>query len=226
MIQGIQRHRSGIRARCNAILQYSTAPANREGTCAEDGMRLLYDPNLVKPEMCSLDCSLIGTSWGDRTFVYEWYRPFLLKYARKMRDMGIKPELECFNPESVEDVFNVLVPAGVLEEPVSLSFVMGMDRISQGSISFSEENLDFMIKKLPKDRFVNFSTISIGAKHHVPGMAMTVLKGGGAGWVWKTTSTTPPESCSRATPKWWSGPYASSASWAWRSPPPTRPAKF
>ena len=143
-------------------------------------MRLLYDPDLVKPEMCSLDCSLIGTSWGDRTFVYEWYRPFLLKYARKMRDMGIKPELECFNPESVEDVFNVLVPAGVLEEPVSLSFVMGMDRISQGSISFSEENLDFMIKKLPKDRFVNFSTISIGAKHHVPGMAMTVLKGGGA----------------------------------------------
>ena len=81
---------SGIRARCNAILQYSTAPANREGTCAEDGMRLLYDPDLVKPEMCSLDCSLIGTSWGDRTFVYEWYRPFLLKYARKMRDMGIK----------------------------------------------------------------------------------------------------------------------------------------
>ena len=156
---------SGIRARGNAILQYSTAPANREGTCAEDGMRLLYDPDLVKPEMCSLDCSLIGTSWGDRTFVYEWYRPFLLKYARKMRDMGIKPELECFNPESVEDVFNVLVPAGVLEEPVSLSFVMGMDRISQGSISFSEENLDFMIKKLPKDRFVNFSTISIGAKH-------------------------------------------------------------
>ena len=73
---------SGIRARCNAILQYSTAPANREGTCAEDGMRLLYDPDLVKPEMCSLDCSLIGTSWGDRTFVYEWYRPFLLKYAR------------------------------------------------------------------------------------------------------------------------------------------------
>ena len=82
--------------------------------------------------MCSLDCSLDRHEpGGDRTFVYEWYRPFLLKYARKMRDMGIKPELECFNPESVGDVFNVLVPAGVLEEPVSLSFVMGMDRISR-----------------------------------------------------------------------------------------------
>ena len=55
-----------------------------------------------------------------------------------------------------------------------------MNRISQGAISFSEANLDFMISKLPKDRFVNFSTISIGGKNHVPGMAMTVLKGGGA----------------------------------------------
>ena len=171
---------SGIRAKCNIITQYSTAPANVAGATAEDGMKLLYDPNLVKPDMCSLDCSLISTTWGGRTFVHEWYREFLLKYAKMMKDMGIKPELECFEPTAIEDVFNVLQPAGVLEGPVSLSFVMGMDRISQGAISFSEENLDFMIKKLPRDQFVNFSTISIGAKNHVPGMAMTVLKGGGA----------------------------------------------
>lgn len=171
---------SSIRAKCNLITQYSTAPANRPGTCAEDGMKLLYDKDLVKPDMCSLDCSLISTSWDGRSFVYEWYRDFLLKYAKMMKDLGIKPELECFEPTAVEDVFNILQPAGVLDGPVSLSFVMGMDRISQGAISFSEENLDFMIKKLPRDQFVNFSTISIGAKNHVPGMAMTVLKGGGA----------------------------------------------
>lgn len=171
---------SRIRAKSPIITQYSTAPANREGAYAEDGMKLLYDPDLVKPDMCSLDCSLISTSWNGRTFVHEWYRDFLLKYAKKMNDMGIKPELECFEPASIEDVFNVLQPAGVLDDPVSISFVLGMDRISQGAISFSEENLDFMIRKLPRDRFVNFSTISIGGKNHVPGMAMTVLKGGGA----------------------------------------------
>lgn len=171
---------SRIRAKCNIITQYSTAPANRAGAVAEDGMRLLYDKDLVKPDMCSLDCSLISTSWNGRTFVHEWYREFLLKYAKMMKDMGIKPELECFEPTSIEDVFNVLQPAGVLDDPVSISFVLGMDRISQGSISFSEENLDFMIRKLPRDQFVNFSTISIGGKNHVPGMAMTVLKGGGA----------------------------------------------
>lgn len=171
---------SGIRAKCNIITQYSTAPANKAGTGAEDGMALLYYKDLVKPDMCSLDCSLISTSWAGRTFVYEWYRDFLLKYAKMMKNMGIKPELECFEPTSIEDVFNILAPAGVLDDPISLSFVMGMDRISQGAISFSEKNLDFMISKLPTDRFVDFSTISIGAKNHVPGMAMTVLKGGGA----------------------------------------------
>lgn len=171
---------SRIRAKCPIITQYSTAPANREGAYAEDGMKLLYDPDLVKPDMCSLDCSLISTSWNGRTFVHAWYRSFLLKYAQKMKDMGIKPELECFEPTSVEDVFNILQPAGVLDGPVSISFVLGMDRISQGAISFSEANLDFMIGKLPRGQFVNFSTISIGGKNHVPGMAMTVLKGGGA----------------------------------------------
>ncbi|MBR3400791.1 MAG: 3-keto-5-aminohexanoate cleavage protein [Parasporobacterium sp.] len=171
---------SRIRAKCNIMTQYSTAPANRAGTVAEDGMKLLYYKDLVKPDMCSLDCSLISTSWDGRTFVYEWFRDFLCKYAKMMKDLGIKPELECFDPTSVEDVFRVLYPAGVLDDPVSLSFVMGMDRISQGAISFSEENLDFMIRKLPKDRFVNFSTISIGAKNHVPGCVMTILKGGNA----------------------------------------------
>lgn len=169
-----------IKSKCNIITQYSTAPANRAGSNAEDGMKLLYYKDLFKPDMCSLDCSLISTSWNGRTFVYEWYRKFLIKYAGLMKELGIKVELECFDPTSVEDVFRVLAPAGVLDDPISLSFVMGMDRISQGAISFSEENLDFMIKKLPKDRLVNFSSISIGAKNHVPGMVMTILKGGNA----------------------------------------------
>jgi len=170
---------SGIRAKCNVITQYSTAPAGAFAH-AEEGMKLLYADDLVKPDMCSLDCSLIATKWQGETFVHAWYRDFLLKYAKMMKDMGIKPELECFNPVTMEDVFGVLEPAGVLDDPISLSFVMGMERISQGSISFSEENLNFMISKLPRDKFVNFSTISIGAKNHIKGLALTVLKGGGA----------------------------------------------
>ena len=161
---------------CDVIINCTSSGASAEHP-ATDEERMAHHQELEGIEMGSYDAGTFNWMPGG---VFVNSPQFLQKLGDLYMEKGIKPELECFNPESVEDVFNVLVPAGVLEEPVSLSFVMGMDRISQGSISFSEENLDFMIKKLPKDRFVNFSTISIGAKHHVPGMAMTVLKGGGA----------------------------------------------
>lgn len=169
---------SEVRARCSGVLQYSTAPACIPGATAEDGMQLLYDKELVKPEMCSLDCSLIGTTWKGRTFVYQWSREFILKYLALMQKMRIKPELECFNVETLEDVVHFYLPSGLLDEPLSLSLVMGMERISQGAIGFSEENLDFLISKLPKDKPVSFTTIAIGAKNHVRGLTMSALKGG------------------------------------------------
>ena len=94
-----------------------------------------------------------------------------------MKELGIKTELECFNPVTVEEVFGVLKPAGVLDDPISLTFVMGMDKVSQASISYSEENLNFMIGKLPKNEFVNFSTLAIGA-NQLQGTVLTLLKGG------------------------------------------------
>jgi len=115
--------------------------------------------------------------WGDLSFIYKWERPWLLKTAQKMMDLGIKPELEVFNPSSVEDVFNVLVPAGVIADPPSLTFVMGMNKVSQGAISFSQHNLDFMISLLPTDRFVNWSTMAIGA-NQLHGITYGLLKGG------------------------------------------------
>jgi 3-keto-5-aminohexanoate cleavage enzyme len=145
---------------------------------ADDGVQLLdMTDKSCLPEMCSLDCSLITTTWGDMSFIYRWERAWLVKNAQKMMDLGIKPELEVFNPSSVEDVFGVLVPAGVIADPPSLTFVMGMNKVSQGAISFSQSNLDFMIGLLPKDRFVNWSTMAIGS-HQLQGVTYGLLKGG------------------------------------------------
>ncbi len=170
---------SGIRAKCPIIIQNSTAPATKPGSEADDGVQLLYnmkDPSCL-PDMCSLDTSLITTVWGDLCFIYKWYRDWLIKQAKRMMELGIKPEIETFNPSSVEDVFNVLYPAGVLSDPVSLTFVMGMNKVSQGAISFSQPNLDFMISLLPKDRHVNWSTLAIGS-HQLQGVTYGLLKGG------------------------------------------------
>ncbi|NLE10587.1 MAG: 3-keto-5-aminohexanoate cleavage protein [Actinobacteria bacterium] len=169
---------TGLRAKCPVIIQNSTAPATKPGSEADDGIALLdMEDKSCLPEMCSLDTSLITTVWGDLSFIYRWERPWLIKTAQRMMDLGIKPEIEVFNPSSVEDVFNVLVPAGVIADPPSLTFVMGMNKVSQGAISFSQHNLDFMISLLPTDRFVNWSTMAIGA-NQLHGITYGLLKGG------------------------------------------------
>lgn len=170
---------TGIRAKCNIITQNSTAPATKPGSEADDGVQLLYDDSIrdALPEMCSLDTSLITTVWGDLSFIYRWERDWLLKQAKRMMELGIKPEIEAFNPSSVEDVFSTLDAGGVLPDPVSMTFVMGMNKVSQGAISFSQPNLDFMISLLPKDKYVNWSTMAIGA-HQLQGVTYGLLKGG------------------------------------------------
>jgi 3-keto-5-aminohexanoate cleavage enzyme len=169
---------SGLRAKCPIIIQNSTAPATKPGSDADDGVALLdMKDKSCLPEMCSLDCSLITTAWGELSFIYRWERPWLIENARKMMELGIKPELEVFNPTSIEEVFNVLVPAGVIPDPTSLTFVMGMNKVSQGAISYSQPNLDFMISLLPEDRVVNWTTMAIGA-HQLLGVTYGLLKGG------------------------------------------------
>jgi 3-keto-5-aminohexanoate cleavage enzyme len=172
---------SGVRAKCPIIIQNSTAPATKPGSEADDGIALLYDDSIkdALPEMCSLDCSLITTVWGDLSFIYRWERPWLLKHAKRMQELGIKPELEVFNPSSIEEVFGTLEPAGVLDGPISLTFVMGMNKVSQGAISYTQANHDHMISLLPKDRFVNWTTMAIAA-YQLPGVTYGVLKGGNA----------------------------------------------
>jgi len=163
-----------VRAKSPIILQNTTSPAAREGAVAENGLRLLYEAEVL-PEMCSLDCTLICTRWKNLNLIYEWTREFLLNTAKLMLDKNIKPELEIFSPTSIEDVFNVLKPAGVLTDPISFSFVMGMNNISQGAMEFSIDNLVHMINKVPKGTL--FSTLAVG-KHQLPGAVMTMLMGG------------------------------------------------
>jgi 3-keto-5-aminohexanoate cleavage enzyme len=163
-----------VRAKSPIIIQNTTSPAARKGAIAEYGLRLLYEAEVL-PEMCSLDCSLICTIWKDLNLIYEWTREFMLNTAKLMIEKNIKPELEIFNPTTIEDILNVLKPAGVLKDPISMSFVMGMNGISQGAMEFSVDNLIHLINKVPKGTL--FSALAIG-QHQLPGTIMTMLMGG------------------------------------------------
>ncbi|MCL2402612.1 MAG: 3-keto-5-aminohexanoate cleavage protein [Oscillospiraceae bacterium] len=181
---------SGIRAKCNIITQNSTAPATRPGSEADDGIALLYDDSIrdALPEMCSLDTSLITTVWEDLSFIYRWERDWLIKHGLRMKELGIKPEIELFNIESIEDLFQVLIPAGVgrltddPNEPINMTMVMGMNKVSQGAISYTQDNHDFMMDMINKSRghcSVNVTTMAI-ASNQLHGVTYGVLKGGHA----------------------------------------------
>ena len=144
----------------------------------------MKDPNCW-PEMCSLDCSLMTTTWGDLEFIYMWTRKWLVKTAQRIKDMGIKAEIEVFDPTAIEDVFKYLYPAGVLDDPVSLTLVMGMDKVSQGAISCTQQNIDYMYNlclscaaaagvKKP----IDVTTMAIGAQQ-LHGTVYGMLRGTG-----------------------------------------------
>jgi len=179
---------SGVRAKCSIITQNSTAPATRPGSEADDGIALLYDDEIkdALPEMCSLDTSLITTIWGDLCFIYRWERDWLIKHGLRMKELGIKPEIEAFNMESIEDVFQHLVPAGVCKltddpnEPVNVTLVMGMNKVSQGAISYTQKNHDYIMDLIEQNRGtipVNCTTMAI-ASNQLLGVTYGLLKGG------------------------------------------------
>lgn len=177
---------SGIRAKCPIIIQNSSAPATRANAHTDDGLGVLdmKDP-ACWPEMVTLDCSLMTTTWEDLEFIYMWTRKWLVNVARRIKEMGIKAEIEVFDPTAVEDVFKYLYPAGVLDDPVSMTLVMGMDKVSQGAISCTQQNIDYMMDlaqncakaagvKMPLD----ITTMAIGA-NQLPGTVYGMLKGAG-----------------------------------------------
>lgn len=180
---------SGIRAKCGThglIIQNSSAPATGATTTRDDGLGVLdmKDPDCW-PEMCSLDCSILTTSWGDVEMVHMWTRRWLIDAARRIKEMGIKAEIEVFDPAAVEDVFKYLYPAGVLDDPVSMTLVMGMDKVSQGAISCTRKNIDYMLdlsldcaKAAGVKKPVNITTMAIGATQ-LEGTVYGMLRGTG-----------------------------------------------
>lgn len=177
---------SKLKAKCNIIRQNSSAPATRDNAQTDDGLGVLdiKDP-AAWPEMCSLDTSLMTTTWGDLTFIYMWTRKWLINTAQRMCDMGLKIEIECFDPTSVEDVFQYLYPAGVLEDPVSITLVMGMNKVSQGAISCTQQNIQYMYelcqeeaRKAKVKKPIDLTTMAIGA-NQLQGTAFGMMLGTG-----------------------------------------------
>jgi uncharacterized protein (DUF849 family) len=83
--------------------------------------------NLVTclPEMASLDITTCNQVEGDRDYIYYNPSPLLRRMAKRYRELGVRPELECFNPGDV--LFGrKLIEEGLVAAPALFQFVLGV----------------------------------------------------------------------------------------------------
>ncbi|MBL6430231.1 3-keto-5-aminohexanoate cleavage protein [Maritimibacter sp. DP07] len=161
-----------VRAACPVIIQNSIAPAM--GANAEDagtGMRTLD----AFPEMSSIDLGYAVINLPQGEHHIGWSLSFLRKAALIMKERGIRPEMEIFNNSQL-DLAATLIAEGLIEPPLSYSFVMGMNRANQSAMGWHPATLFSMVQLLPAG--AKFSTLGVGPAQH-PATVQSLILGGG-----------------------------------------------
>jgi len=149
-----------IRERCDVIVQVSTGGAI--GDSDEDRMR----PLEAGPEMASLTTGSVN--FGDEVFLNP--RPFVAALARRMKEKGIKPEIEVFDAGMLEAGI-ALAEQGLIDPPLHFDLVLGVP----GALAATERNLDFLVSGLPPG--ATWSAAAIG-RRQFPTARLALEKGG------------------------------------------------
>ncbi|MEN3042627.1 MAG: 3-keto-5-aminohexanoate cleavage protein [Fervidobacterium sp.] len=145
---------------CNIILQFSTGGAVWHKP--EERIQCLD----AEPEMATLSAG--SCNFGEDVFMNT--PSFMELLAIRMKEKGIKPEIEIFEPGMIENAFR-LVKKGLLELPLHFDFVLGVPGAMPGNI----EDLVFLVNKLPKG--CTWSVAGIG-KYELPLAVHAILMGG------------------------------------------------
>jgi uncharacterized protein (DUF849 family) len=144
-------------------------PLDPEGTDMAGAAERLAHVEELMPEICTLDCgSMNFAAGGDYVLVNT---PGILRaMARRIQELGVRPELEVFDSGHLVLV-KELIAEGLIDDPVLIQLCMG---IPYGAPD-DPTTLLTMVGGLPA-RCV-FSAFSIG-RMQLPYVAMAALAGG------------------------------------------------
>lgn len=149
-----------IAAKCDIIFQPSTGGA----VWHTPEQRL--QPVDLAPEMATLSC---GTcNFGPDVFMNS--EEYIEKFAKKMQEMGVKPEIEVFERGMIENA-KALVKKGLVKAPLHVDFVLGVP----GACPGTPEDLMFMVRQLPSDW--TWTVAGIG-RSELPLAVMGIVLGG------------------------------------------------
>jgi uncharacterized protein (DUF849 family) len=143
-------------------------PLNAEGTdLVGPGERLAHVAEIL-PEICTLDCGTMNFALGD--YVMTNTPTTLRTMAKRVRELGVRPELEVFDTGHLVFV-KQLIKEGLIDDPCMIQLCLG---IPYGA---PDDPLTLMalVSQMPPGAI--FSAFSIG-RNQLPYAAMAAIAGG------------------------------------------------
>lgn len=161
------RIHDGIKARCpDAIINLTTGGGL--GLSVEERLRSTE----VRPEICSLNMGLLNFYLRGKEYFFSNNRTDIERFAQRMKEYGIKPELEVYNISMLDEV-QVLIKKGLVDKPYWIDFVLHTP--TQGGLKGTPRNLMDLYERLPADSI--FTVCSCGPTQN-PITTMALLLGG------------------------------------------------
>jgi 3-keto-5-aminohexanoate cleavage enzyme len=125
-----------IEESCPALVQLSTGVGL--GVDYEDRVRLVE----ARPRMATLNVCSMSFGAGEFRNPPDGVR----RLAARMRELGIKPELELYDTGHLEVALSLL-SEGLLEEPLAFSLVLGV----KGGMAATPANIVHLVAQLPPE---------------------------------------------------------------------------
>jgi uncharacterized protein (DUF849 family) len=120
----------------------------------------------LRPEICSLDCGTLN--FGDGTYIST--PPMLRTMAARIKELGVKPELECFDTGHLWFA-NQLVKEELVEDPPLYQICLGIPWGAPATTAAMKT----MVEMVPAG--ANWTAFAISAME-MPMVAQSVLLGG------------------------------------------------
>ncbi len=147
----------------------SPLPLDAAGTDLVSAEERLAHIAELRPEVCTLDCGTMNFAAGG-DYVMANTPDMLRAMARRIRELGVRPELEVFDTGQLVMVKD-LIAEGLIDDPVLIQLCMGIRYGAPDDPSM----LLALAGSLPPGAI--FSAFAIG-RMQLPYVAMAVLAGG------------------------------------------------
>ncbi len=149
-----------VEAKCDVIFQPST------GGAVWHSPEERLQPVELSPEMATLS---MGTcNFGPDVFMNS--EEYIEKFAKRMQELGVKPELEIFERGMIQNAL-ALKKKGLVDGPFHFDFVLGVP----GACPGTPEDLMYMVGKIPHD--ATWTVAGVG-RSQLPLTTMSILLGG------------------------------------------------